>query len=94
MSQTIWKYDLDAVNRQEIEVPEGAYGHGLGALHVGVQHDEPVLWRQVNPDNKKCTAVIRMFATGEKLPDERLYYLGTVHLSNGRLVLHVFVETA
>lgn len=88
-SLTIWKFPLTTADTQTISLP---YGHRV--LTVQTQNKQPCLWVVVNPDNECVPCTFHKYGTGHPitLPGDRLAYVGTYHLREGRLVFHVFEE--
>ena len=92
MMKTIWKYELEAVDCQVLEVPEGAT-----ILTVQVQHGKPCVWALVNPDAVKVRRAFWVHGTGHDctdVADADAEYVGSVQLMQGMLVFHVFTEKA
>ena len=85
---TIWKYELELVDYQEIEVPES-----YEILTVQVQHYRPCMWVRLNPEMKTVKIPIYIYGTGDYLKANNLKYLSTFMRSNSSLVFHVFTET-
>lgn len=83
--QTIWKYELEITDRQTILMPAKAR-----ILSVQVQHERLCLWALVNPVLTKEERHFEVFGTGHPVPNRRRAYLGTVQISGGSLVFHVF----
>lgn len=89
MSQVVWKYTLDAAERQILEMPKGAQ-----ILSVQVQHEQIAIWVLLDPAvREKEERLFHVHGTGYKLPDVPLKFLGTVLAQQGYLVLHIFEET-
>ena len=89
MKATIWKYALEVVDEQMIDMPMGAQ-----VLSVQVQHGVPCLWVRCNPDAQ--TAPVRVVTVGTGHPAEIGYsmqFIGTYQLLGGNFVGHVFVQT-
>lgn len=83
---TIYKYELEVVDKQEIELPLDAE-----ILNVQVQHGKPCLWAKVIPSLVPETRVIFMYGTGHPIYEPILKYISTFQIANGNLVFHVFV---
>lgn len=84
----VYKYPLAIADYQEIDISESAE-----ILHVDNQRDEICLWAAVVTDRtgdmKKIK--IRIAGTGHPIEDyAALKHIGTVKLSHGDLVFHVF----
>jgi hypothetical protein len=85
---TIWKYTLETVDLQWIEMPAGAR-----LLCVQMQHGKPQLWALVDPAGRLCRRLILTTGTGQlvrHLADSGGVYCGTYQLADGNLVFHVF----
>lgn len=87
----IFKYSLEILDRQEVELPAGAK-----ILSVQAQNGLPQIWAMVDDSQVKTDMVhIRIIGTGYEIPDaDSLEYIGTVQLINGECVFHVFKENA
>ena len=86
--KTIWKFKLDVVDEQTIEVPKGAV-----PLCVQIQKcfNIPFIWVLVNPaETEKENIEIITKGTGHVFDDERCKYIGTYQTLNGNLIFHVF----
>lgn len=86
MNSTVWKYTLEPESLM-VDMP-----HGAKILSVREQHGEICLWALVDPDaasfDRREFVVI---GTGEHHSGvEGMNYLGTVLLTGGHIVLHVF----
>lgn len=80
----VWKFPLQLVETQEIEVPEGAL-----ALHLALQGRTPTLWAGCDPSQPREKRRVILAGTG--LTNPRLAtagYLGTVQLDG--YVWHYF----
>ena len=61
-------------------------------VHLGVEHETAILWFFTD-DSDEIESNVRMLLTGDALPDLGAYrYLGTVHIVNNTMALHVFLE--
>jgi len=87
MSERIFKYKLEA--GADVIMPAGA-----AILTVQTQHGEICVWATVNPDAPKIKRRFWIYGTGHEMFDkpERSFYVGTVQLSGGALVFHVFTD--
>ena len=85
--KTIWKYNLDTTDEQEIEAPDNAV-----PLCVQTQHGEPCLWMLVDLNVPARKYGVRIFGTGHPVyvEDDYWKYVGTYQY-RGNLVFHVFV---
>ncbi len=81
----IWKYQLDIVPEQQIQMPFGAR-----MLTVQNQDDKICLWAIVDPTSYKVFRDISIIGTGIEVDYNSLRgdYLGTVQILS--LVWHVF----
>lgn len=87
----IWKYPLDILGNQLIEMPQGAK-----LLSVQMQGDQPCLWTLVNPLATRVLRGIYIVGTGHDLTD--IYHtmgrhIGTFQVAGivvGALVFHAF----
>lgn len=88
MENTIWKFELDTVNMQTIEMPYCAK-----ILTVQVQRETPCLWAIVDPSLEKEKRHFEIFGTGNPIVEGMgvsREYIGTYQLHDGDLVYHVF----
>ncbi len=86
MSLTVWKYQLQTTDIQDVLMPQGA-----DILCVQTQGQEPCLWALVNPDAEKGMRRIYIVGTGHPTGYlTGLSYIGTYQLRGGALVFHVF----
>jgi hypothetical protein len=81
----IWKWTLDLVDVQTIEVPAGAK-----LLSVQVQQDKIQLWALCDENAPKEPRRIALYGTGNPMPDNPSEYIATFQMYNGHLVLHAF----
>lgn len=84
---TIWKYQLKPQDLQELEVPDGAQ-----FIAAQVQHGQICLWAIVEPTLPKTWRVVRIVGTGQEFNPTGLRHIGSVQLSGGLYVFHVFEE--
>lgn len=96
--RTIYKYPLETVDTQIIEVPV-IFGLGNSFnkqfLCINVQHGVPCLWCVVDADTKEKRKIkLRIVGTGNQMPESlnNKDYLGSYQLLDGYFVGHVFVE--
>jgi hypothetical protein len=93
MALAIWKYPLRVDDEQQVDMPIGAK-----VLSVGVQHGTLCVWALVDPTSKETTPrTFWIFGTGHAFPKtwstgNMAAFVGTVMMSNGFLVWHVFTE--
>ena len=85
--RTVFKYELPALDRCTIRMPEEAE-----ILCVQVQHDKPCIWALVETDNHPYDYEFRVVGTGHDpaLEPDQGEYVGTFQLLGGSLVFHVF----
>ena len=85
----IFKYPLEAVSLQAIEMPKGSK-----PLHVAMQNRKACLWALVYPDAEKELVQVAIYGTGHWI-DEQIgktwQYVGTV-MPEENLVFHCFVK--
>lgn len=85
---TIYKYPLQIVDRQIVEMPKYAR-----ILSIQVQNGVPCIWAQVKPQSEKEKRVIYIVGTGQDLENfisDFCVYRGTFQMHSGTLVFHVF----
>lgn len=89
--RTIWKYPLDVADRQSILMPGAAR-----VLSAQTQRDGCFLWAVVEPDAPQRLIAVHIAGTGHPLPGDidQFRYVGTMQISAGALVFHVFVNGA
>jgi hypothetical protein len=80
---TIWKFPLEVLDAQQVEMPEGAK-----ILHVGAQDHRMWIWAQVWPGNLLTPRWFRIIGTGHPIEDGVGDHVGSVVL--GSFVWHVF----
>lgn len=85
--KAIWKYPLQTVGVQSIDMPVGA-----DLLTVQLQHGLPCVWVLVDPAAPACPVKLTTYGTGAPIDDAPGEYLGTYQLAGGSLVFHVFKE--
>lgn len=88
MSTAIWKYPLNIVDEQIIEMPNGA-----SILHVDGQDGRLCVWARVDPEAEKVWRRFSVRGTGHtvekgQLAEHSPRYLGTAEV--GPFVWHVF----
>jgi hypothetical protein len=72
--KTIWKYDVPIDdNDTEILMPSGAK-----ILHVTIQMPHIITFWAIVNNSLLETRTFRVFGTGQEIPDEYNYYLGTI----------------
>lgn len=85
----IYKYPIEATDRQTIKMPAAAR-----PLCVQVQHDQICIWAEVKPEARELERAVLVIGTGHEMPADAgaFTYLGTVQLLRGGLVFHVFIQ--
>jgi len=83
--KTIWKYELETTDLQEIEMP-----HAAKILTVQVQNGVPCIWCLCKPNNLKQFRIIQTIGTGHEKENIKGIYIGTYQLLEGSVVFHVF----
>ena len=83
----VFKWKLPAASHFELTLPRGAR-----LLTVQEQRGELMLWALVDPEAPTETRDFRIAGTGHLIDEDAntLRYVGTVQMSNGSLVWHVF----
>lgn len=88
MNKSIWKYQLKALDWQEVEMPAEAE-----ILTVQNQNEVACLWALVNPNGDKAEKrQIEIFGTGHPVPCDMgvsRKYISTFQIESG-LVFHAF----
>lgn len=84
MPKAVWKFELPSVVT-DLQMPIGA-----GILDVQVQHGVVCLWALVDVDAPRMTRTFRYIATGHTVMTNPGRYIGTVQMSDGYLVFHIF----
>lgn len=86
--RTIFKYPLDVADEQVVALP-----HGAQILCAQMQHSMPCIWAEVDRQAPVSQRIFYMYGTGHRVPTDRVQtYVGTVQLSGGALVFHVYVN--
>ena len=86
--KTIWKFPLQSIDRQSVQMPQGAE-----ILTVQTQRGQPCLWAIVDDVAPMERRVLEIFGTGHEIHEEmetERKYIGTFQLMSGDLVFHVF----
>ena len=83
--EKIYKYVLDILDVQDIEMPAGAK-----ILCVENVNDTECMWVRVKTDAKMETRRVLIVGTGHPLNVGTAKYVGTAPTVGGRLVWHVF----
>jgi len=83
----IFKWNLQIVDFQEIEMPIGAQ-----ILSMQIQNENPQLWALVDEKNATEKRSFITCGTGQEIPEDVGDYIGTYQIENGSLVFHVFEQ--
>ena len=87
MSKTIWKYEIEITDIQDVKMPKDAE-----ILTVQAQRGCIGIWAIVNSEETEIvrrTIIIK--GTGHPInPEYNLKYIGTFQIYGGELVFHVF----
>lgn len=85
MSEVIFKYQLQIIQEQEIEMPAGAE-----ILDIQLQNGKICLWAKIFDGSSKVNRVFEMILTGASIPiiSQRRIHLKTIQLDG--YVLHFF----
>jgi len=85
----VYKYPLDVVDRQEVNMPKGAT-----ILCCQVQIVRPCLWATVDPDAPLEPRTIFVVGTSHDIPFDlaTVRYIGTFQNLDGALIFHVFEQ--
>lgn len=84
--KTIWKYSLNPADYTDITMPLGAR-----VLTAQVQDGVICIWAEVDPNaSPETTHRFTLCATGQQIATYPGDYVGTVQLSGGRFVFHVY----
>lgn len=82
---TIWKFKLDVVGSQRIELPAGSQ-----ILSVQEQGGDMQCWALVNPDAGLELRTIVIVGTGAPVPKKDMRFIETVQMLGGLYIWHVF----
>lgn len=86
--KTVWKYKVELVDVQNIEMKQGA--EILVLQKQGNRHeDEIYIWCIVDTDAPTEVNTFHLIPTGTEIL-ENTKYIGTLWLMNGSYVLHMF----
>lgn len=90
MPHAIYKYELELTSRQMLALPVDAE-----ILCIQAQHGTLQLWAIVDtsPTAEVESRTFEICGTGQQLTeltDEYRFHLGTVQMTNGNLVWHIF----
>lgn len=84
---TIFKYPVPAMDKFELELPEGAK-----ILSFQTQRNNICIWALVNPDAQTVRRQFRLAGTGHSIYHQKsqLKFIGTTKLQDGDLIFHLF----
>lgn len=85
MNPVIWKQVLQAMDAQQVMLPEGAE-----ILCAREQYEEICIWFRCDPSAEKLPRYIAIVGTGHAAPGPEGRYIGTASLRGGQLIFHVF----
>ena len=88
--QSIWKFPLEILEAQEIQIPSHSQ-----VLCVQAQNGHPMLWALVFDTSENAPTTLRTFhtyGTGHRHESIQGKYVGTYQINDGALVFHVFEE--
>ena len=85
MKQVIWKTALKPAPMQAVPLPAGAM-----ILSAATQDDGPCIWYHCDPFAPKINRLIYTVPTGGNAPPDGSRFIGTVLLSDGAFVVHIF----
>jgi hypothetical protein len=83
----VYKYPLEVIDQQTVQLPVGAE-----VLCVQAQHGRPCLWALVDDSDTTPTEARTFFThgTGHKVSPAIGGYIGTYQLEDGAFVGHIF----
>lgn len=89
MTKAIYKYPLEVLQSQQVNLPERAE-----ILSIQAQGEVFCIWALVDPQEaKKETRIIEIYPTGSRFvyqsPNQRKY-ISTIQMYGGQLVFHAF----
>ncbi|MGZ4161015.1 MAG: DUF7352 domain-containing protein [Neobacillus sp.] len=88
---TVWKYTLNATQKQQIDMPLGSK-----ILNAELQHEEIVLYALINKADVGMTEdrEIIVLGTGHEIDEDltKYQFVNTVVMNNGYLMFHVFAS--
>jgi hypothetical protein len=87
MAKAVWKFELPSVIT-DVQMPIGAE-----ILDVQVRHGVVCLWALVDINAPRTTRVFQYYGTGHTLEPNPGRYIGTVQMSDGYLVFHIFEKS-
>lgn len=82
--RTIWKYGFDIKGNFDLAMPEGAR-----IRDVRLQKGIPIMWAEVETENKNETRHFELYGTGHEIADYTfLRFIKTFH--QGEFVWHLY----
>ena len=99
MSMQIWRFELNAENKQTVKMPKDAVILCAQIKGEGFLDEQLSLWAEVNPKAPKEDRVIEVFPTGSDIPTSfdnpaemgvHRRYIGTVQFRAAGLLFHVY----
>lgn len=85
--KTIYKYELEVEDKQEIRMPKGAK-----ILSVQTQHGNPCIWTLVDNSEYHEIRTFIMHGTDHPCEESDLIFIGTIQMIDGNLVFHIFEQ--
>lgn len=86
MSRAVWKYALEVLDVNVIDMPQGTE-----VLTAGLQDGALTMWALVDPDARLVPHKFAIAGTGHTRDDlDDADYIGTVLLLQDTLVFHIF----
>jgi len=88
MSKTIYKFKLQVIGIQTIEMP--AYSE---ILSIQVQNENPCIWALVESKNETVKRTFETYGTGQHIKEishRKRNYIGTYQIETNQLVFHCF----
>ena len=83
---SIWKYHIPMEDRFTMELPKDSM-----ILDIQVQFDKPTMWVLVDTDADLEERYFKVLGTGFEFETvEELTHIGTIQMSAGVLVWHIF----
>lgn len=83
--KTIWKFPLDIVGTNRVDMPVGAH-----VISVKTQHGRPTIWAMCAPENMLEQRIFRIVGTGHLFNPQGHMHIGTVIIDG--FVWHVFEQ--
>ena len=83
--KVIWKYILDPLVKETVDLPEGAQ-----ILKVEMQHGEFCLWALVDTRKKPQQRKIIIRGTGHEVEYNNIKFISTFQVANDNFIFHAF----